>query len=69
MINFNLKPQLSWREIAVRMAFVVVTVAAIVWFMPRPSELNFVFEKDKPWSEADLTASFSFPVYKSDNAI
>ena len=69
MINFSLKSQLSWQEIAVRMAFVVVTVAAIVWFMPRPSELNFEFEKDKPWSEADLTASFSFPVYKSDNAI
>ena len=69
MINFNLTSQLSWRELAVRTAFVVVTVAAIVWFMPRPSELSFQFEKGKPWGDADLTATFTFPVYKSDETI
>ena len=69
MINFNLKSQLSWNEIAVRTAFVVVTVAAIVWFMPRPSEINFKLEKGKPWSDADLTAAFTFPVYKSEAAM
>ena len=69
MINFNLKSQLSWQEIAVRTAFVVITVALIVWFMPRPSEYNFKIEKGKPWSDADLTATFAFPVYKSDDVI
>jgi putative nucleotidyltransferase with HDIG domain len=69
MINFNLKTQLSWNEIAVRTAFVLVTVAAIVWFMPRPSEFNFTVEEGKPWSEADLTATFAFPVYKSEETM
>lgn len=69
MINFNLKTQLSWREVAVRSAFVLITVAAIVWFMPRPSEFNFKIEKGKPWGYADLTATFAFPVYKSEEAL
>ena len=69
MTNFNLKTQLSWREVAVRTAFVVFTVAAVVWFMPRPSEINFKAEKGKPWGNADLTASFAFPVYKSEEAL
>ena len=69
MINFNLKSQLSWREIAVRTAFVVVTVATIVWFLPRPSEINFKIERGEVWSDADLTATFAFPVYKSEEAV
>ena len=69
MINFNLKPQLSWQSIAIRAAFVVVTVAAIVWFMPRDTRMNFKVELNKPWRYADVTAAFDFPVYKSDEAI
>ena len=66
MINFNLKTQLSWRDVAVRAACVVVTVAAIVWFMPREARINFKVEKGAPWRYGDLTAAFDFPVYKSD---
>jgi len=69
MINFNLKTQLSWRDMAVRIGFVIVTVAAIVWFMPRERSVSFKVEKDRPWSYADLTASFDFPVYKSEAAL
>ena len=69
MINFSLKSQLSWQEIAVRMAFVVVTVAAIVWFMPRDNMSNFKMEVNKVWLYSDLTATFDFPVYKSDTTV
>ena len=69
MINFNLKTQLSWHEIAVRAVFVVVTVALIVWFLPRPSEFNYKVEMNAPWRYPDLTASFEFPVYKTDEAM
>ncbi|MCR4602251.1 MAG: HDIG domain-containing protein [Prevotella sp.] len=66
MINFNLKTQLSWRDIAVRTAFILVTVAAIVWIMPRDTRFNYKVEKGTPWRHADLTAPFDFPVYKSE---
>lgn len=66
MINFNLRTQLSWRDIAVRSAFIIVTVAAIVWFMPRDMRLSYKMEEGTPWRYADLTATFDFPVYKSE---
>ena len=69
MINFNLKTQLSWRDLAVRAAFVIVTVAAIVWFMPRDARFSFKVEKGTPWRYSDLTAMFDFPVYKSDSML
>ena len=69
MINFNLKTQLSGREVAVRALFVVVTVAIIVWFLPRPSEFNYKVEVNAPWRYPDLTASFEFPVYKTEEAM
>ncbi len=69
MINFNLKTQLTWRDMAVRTAFIIVTVAAIVWFMPRASRFNFKAEVNAPWRYGDLTATFDFPVYKSQNTL
>ena len=69
MINFNLRTQLSWRDIAIRSAFVIVTVAAIVWFMPRDARFSFKVEKGTPWRYSDMTAMFDFPVYKSDEVL
>ncbi len=69
MINFNLKTQLSWRELSVRSAFVVITMAVIVWFMPRNSHQTFIVEKGSPWRSADLTAPFEFPVFKSESTL
>ena len=66
MINFNLKTQLSWRDVAVRTAFIVVTVMAIVWTMPHDTRFNFKIVKGTPWGYSDLTAPFDFPVYKSE---
>ena len=66
MINFNLKTQLTWRDVAVRAAFILVTVAAVVWFMPREARFNFKVEQEAPWRYPDLTATFDFPVYKSE---
>ena len=69
MINFNLKTKLSWRDVAVCSLFIVLTVTAIVWFMPRDSRLSFKLEKGTPWRYGDLTATFDFPVYKSDDVL
>ncbi len=69
MINFNLKTRLSWRDIAIRSAFVAVTTAIIVWFMPRDTGFGFKIERDTPWRYTDLTAAFDFPVYKSQASL
>ena len=69
MINFNLRTQLSWRDMAVRTVFIIVTVAAIVWFMPRDAQFQLKMEKGAPWRFGDLTATFDFPVYKSSETL
>ena len=69
MINFNLRTQLSWRDAAIRAAFIVVTVAAIVWLMPSDTRFNIKVDKGTPWRYPDLTAMFDFPVYKSDGVL
>ncbi|MBR1484990.1 MAG: HDIG domain-containing protein [Prevotella sp.] len=60
---------LTWRQILWRVALLVGTVALIVWFMPRDTQLTFKIERDRPWPYADLTASFDFPVLKSESRI
>lgn len=69
MNSFNLKINITWRDIAIRAALVLVTVSVIVWFMPRDSQMNLKIEQGKPWRYADLTAPFDFPIYKSDAAL
>lgn len=69
MMNFNLNTHLSWRTIALRVAFVVVTVTLIVWLMPRDTQLNFKVELNKPWNYPDVIAAFDFFVPKSEAAI
>ena len=69
MININLKNRISWKEIATRSAFVLVTVILIVWFMPRERQQTFKFEQGKVWNYPDLTAAFDFPVFKSQAMI
>ena len=53
----------------VRAALVVVTTLIIVWFMPRDRKVNFRIEVDTPWRYNDLTATFDFPVHKSDSTV
>ena len=69
MINFSLKTSLTWRDIVLRIAYVAVTVGVIVWFMPRDQRVNFNIESGAPWRYSDLTATFSFPVYKTDSVV
>ena len=66
-MNINFNTDLTWRDIAWRLALVAATVAIIVWFMPRDNRLNFKVEIGKVWRYNDLTSTFGFPVYKSDS--
>ena len=69
MSSFNFKSDLSWRDLLIRAALVIGTVAIIVWLMPRSNEFGFNFEKGRPWVYSDLSAPFDFPIYKSDEII
>ena len=69
MRNLNLKTDLTWHDVTLRTALVIITVAAIVWFMPRDTLVNYKVEPNKVWRYSDLTAQFDFPVSKSDTTI
>ena len=69
MINVNFKTKLSWHEVAIRAAFVLITVTCIVWFMPRDKREEFKFEINKVWNHPDLTARANFNVFKSQATI
>ena len=69
MINFNITKQLQWRDVAVRTAFILVTVFAIVWFMPRDIRFTFDVEEGKPWPYSDLTAAVDFNVIKKKEVL
>ncbi|OYP58543.1 hydrolase [Prevotella sp. P5-92] len=69
MSSFKYKEDITWRDLLLRSAIVIVTVLVIVWLMPRDGR-NYVYaEQGKPWKYADLTAPFDFPIYKSEQMI
>ena len=69
MSSFNFKEDVTWRDILLRSAIVIATVAVIVWLMPRDGRNYFYAEQGKPWKYADFTAPFDFPIYKSEATI
>ena len=69
MSSFNIKNDLTWRDFLIRSGLIIITVAIIVWMMPRSSQNNFKIEKGRPWIYNDLKAPFDFPIYKSDEAV
>ena len=69
MSSFNIKHDLTWRDFLIRLGLVIITVAVIVWMMPRSSQHNYKIEKGRPWIYTDLKAPFDFPIYKSDEAV
>lgn len=69
MNKFNISEKHQWRKIMIRFALVVISVAIIVWFIPRNSGPQFRYDVGKPWMYGSLIAKFDFPIYKTDEAI
>jgi hypothetical protein len=69
MNNFTFKDNTLWRNLLIRSALVIATVAIVVWAMPHDSTNSFSVDQGKPWRYAELTAPFDFPVHKSESAI
>ncbi|MDD6552063.1 MAG: HDIG domain-containing protein [Prevotellaceae bacterium] len=66
---FKHQKSLSWQKIFSRIGLVFVTVAVIVWFLPRNEGRQFRYDIGKPWMYNSFIAKFDFPVYKTDEAI
>lgn len=48
---------------------VVVTVALIVWALPRNERQQLKYDIGKPWMYGSFIAKFDFPIYKTDETI
>lgn len=49
--------------------FVVLSTAAVVYFMPRDKAFNYSYEVGMPWNYEQLIAPSEFPVYKDDAVV
>lgn len=56
-------------EALYRILLFVITVTAIVYFLPREGKFNYQFAINKPWKYGQLMATFDFPIYKEDHVI
>ena len=63
------KDDITWRDILIRSAIILISVLIVVWALPHDNRSYFHVEEGKPWKYADFTAPFDFPIYKSDLAI
>lgn len=69
MYRFDNSNNRFWRNLLSRFALVVVTVALIVWFLPRNEGQRFRYDIGKPWMYGSFIANFDFPIYKTDETI
>ncbi len=53
----------------VRTMLVLLSTAAIVYFMPRNNDFQYSYDIDKPWRYGQLIATFKFPIYKDEAVV
>lgn len=59
-----------WHNLLIRIWITALTVAIIVWFLPRDSNSKrYNYDVGKPWMYQSFIAQFDFPIYKSEDAI
>ena len=68
-MKLNAQSDINWRNLGWRIMLVILSVALIVWFLPRTSGPQFRYDVGKPWMYGSLIAQFDFPIYKTDEAI
>lgn len=69
MSIFNNTEENYWRNLATKTVLVCITVAIIVWFLPRKEGRMYRYDVGKPWMYGSVIAKFDFPIYKTDEAI
>ena len=66
-MKFKLSPN-TWHNILKALLFTGVIII-ISYLLPNQDTFKYQFEIGKPWSYDLITASFDFPVYKSEKQI
>lgn len=69
MSIFNNTEENYWRNLATKTVLLCITVAIIVWFLPRNEGRMYRYDVGKPWMYGSVIAKFDFPIYKTDEAI
>ena len=69
MSIFNNTEENYWCNLATKTVLVCITVAIIVWFLPRNEGRMYRYDVGKPWMYGSVIAKFDFPIYKTDEAI
>lgn len=69
MSIFNNPEHNYWRNFATKTILICITVAIIVWFLPRNEGRQYRYDVGKPWMYGSVIAKFDFPIYKTDEAI
>lgn len=69
MSIFNNTEENYWRNLATKTVLVCITVAIIVWVLPRNEGRMYRYDVGKPWMYGSVIAKFDFPIYKTDEAI
>lgn len=67
--NRNRRQQKGRNDLWFKIALVVVSTVAIVYFMPRDSHFDYIYDIGKPWRYGQLIAPWKFPVYKTDSVL
>ena len=66
MKSFQKEEGFSYKEFFYRFTIFFITVAVIVYFMPKERNFSYQYEMNKPWKYGLLQASFDFPIYKGE---
>ena len=69
MRNFQQNNNFSYKDLARKCLIFIITVAGIVYFLPREGKFNYQFDINKPWKYGLLQASFDFPIYKDEQEV
>lgn len=69
MSKYNTSEKHHRRDLITRSSLIIITVAIIVWCLPRNEREQLSYDIGKPWLYNSLIANFDFPVYKTDEAI
>ena len=57
------------QKLALQIAMFVLLVALVIVLYPKDKKFNYFYEVGKPWNYELITASFDFPIYKTEEQL
>ena len=69
MRKSNISEKRSLRRLLAILALIIVTIALIVWALPRDNGPQYRYDVGKPWMYGSFIANFDFPSYKTDETV